>query len=45
MTLVQIEAAIPGLSKKEMNSSINNILRLVRVTRVGGEWETQRAGR
>jgi hypothetical protein len=29
MTLAQIEAAIPGLSKKEMNSSINNILRLV----------------
>lgn len=29
MTLVQIEAAIPGLSKKEMNTSINNILRLV----------------
>ncbi|RSH78709.1 34-kDa subunit of RNA polymerase III (C) [Apiotrichum porosum] len=28
MTLVQIEAAIPGLSKKEMNTSINNILRL-----------------
>lgn len=29
MTLAQIEAAIPGLSKKEMNASINNILRLV----------------
>ena len=29
MTLAQIEAAIPGLSKKDMTSAINNILRLV----------------